>query len=122
MRHPPLLLRAPCRDLTSQRILIDLLARNLVLLRQVLRCDRHAAADIAIDQRLPQAVLQLRRLAQLIPCPRPAQDMRRLRHILRPARQRYLSLAQLQQLRRAYNGLQPGAAQPVDCESGSLNR
>src|SRR5581483_5405804 len=45
--------------LAAQGVGIHLLARDAILLRQVLRGNGHATADVAIGQRLPEVVFQL---------------------------------------------------------------
>ncbi len=105
-RQPARLLGTTRRHLAPQRIGIYLFTRNLILLGQILSSDSHAAANIAIHQGFPQAILQLRGLTQFIACPRAPQYMRRLRHVLSPTGQRNLPFTQQQHLCRVHDSLQ----------------
>ena len=60
-------------------------------------------------------------LAQVQPGARATDHERRLGHVLATAHQRDAALAEQQRLRGGDDGLQTGAAEPVDCERRRLD-
>ena len=54
--------------------------------------------------------------------PSPSDDVRLLRHAFGPRRQHHLGLPQPDQLRRRDDGLEPGAAEPVDGHRRNADR
>ena len=69
----------------DERELVARLARDAVLRREVLRRDGHRRLAVAVGERRPERVLELRRLAERESLASPADHVRRLRHVLRAA-------------------------------------
>src|SRR5690606_12031625 len=80
--EPALLVRRRPTLLARERVLVAVLARDAVLLREVLRGDRHRRVAVAVRERGPQRVLDLRRLPERPALAPAAEDVRRLGHVL----------------------------------------
>ena len=103
--------------LESKRVL--LLARDVVLARQVVRGLRHVQAAVRVEQRDHERVFH-RRLAEAEALARAADDVRRLRHVLHAAGEHRLRFAQLDLLGGADDRLDAGAAEAVQREGRNL--
>eukprot|EP00754_Rhynchopus_humris_P019513 Rhum_TRINITY_DN14643_c25_g1::Rhum_TRINITY_DN14643_c25_g1_i1::g.107503::m.107503 len=114
VRDATRLLRLAEQLLRPHRVLVHLLLRDLVLLRQVLRRQAHRHAGVAVGQALPQRVHELR-LAELEAgaLAGAVDRVRALAHVLRPAHQHHVRLAAQDLLRAQHHSLEARPAQTV---------
>ena len=120
--EPPAFLRRREALLALDHVLIHLALTDIILGCKVLGGHRHGQSGVAVGERLPEAVLELGRLAERHAEPQPARDVRRLRHVLAAADQRALAVARQHLQRRVDDGLEARAAEPVDGERGHVLR
>jgi hypothetical protein len=107
--------------LAAQRVLVLLLARDLVLACEVVRGLGHVEAGIGVEQRDHERVFH-RLLTEAQALARTAHDERRLRHVLHAAGQDGAGLVELDLLGGVDDRLDARAAEAVHRECGDVFR
>ena len=102
--------------------LVDLVAVELVALREVVGRLAHREAAVAVAEALPERVLKLRLRGEAQAPARAPHDMRGLAHRLGPAGEHQLGAAEHDLLCALRDRLEAGAAEAVHGQRGRLDR
>ena len=109
------------RLLAPERKGIHLGAGNLVLDREIFGGDAHRAAAQGVGETGPEQIFQRRSLAQLDAPAQPANDVGRLAHRFGSRGEHHPGFTEQDLLRALDDGLEAGAAEPVDGERRGLD-